>query len=88
VDKPKSESGLRTTGDPWLDLVAGVVRVAVQDARRGHEQAIRWLDSFYPDWRQRVNENQSQVEERRCELIEDLDFQRSAPVVAIAAAGA
>lgn len=41
-----------STGDGALDLVAHVYRQALKDARRGHTDAIYFLDSTAPDWRQ------------------------------------
>lgn len=35
----------RSTGDPWLDLVAAVARRALRDAQQDVE-AARWVDDF------------------------------------------
>lgn len=35
-----------------FDLIAGVYRQALQDARRGKRDAIDWLDCVAPDWRE------------------------------------
>jgi len=42
---------IRSTGVWELDLLAAIVRRAVQDATRGNHHAARWLDDFYPGWR-------------------------------------
>lgn len=40
----------RATGDPWLDLYAGIVRQAVTDANQYHDRgAAIWLWRHEPD---------------------------------------
>ena len=39
------------TGDPVLDLVAAVVRRAIEDTLRGSASAKVFLDDFFPEWR-------------------------------------
>lgn len=39
-----------TTGYPSLDLIAGVVRLAISDAKRGDPEAIDWLGEVFPSW--------------------------------------
>ncbi len=39
------------TGDGALDLIAGVYKLAVRDAQRGHVDAVEFLDDCAPDWR-------------------------------------
>lgn len=43
-------SNLPSTGDPWLDLLGGVVRIAVRDAARGNAKAQEWLADFWPEY--------------------------------------
>lgn len=46
-----------STGDPWLDLLAAVVKQAVEDAT--DPDAAQWLTSFFDgagDWRRFVNQ--------------------------------
>ena len=38
------------TGDPWCDLLAMIVRRAIDDAMKGSAEAQQWLDSFWPEW--------------------------------------
>ena len=45
----------RTIGDPVLDLVAAVFRLAVKDARQGDQKARQWLWIVAPDWAERYN---------------------------------
>jgi hypothetical protein len=33
----------QTTGDPWLDLLAAMLRQAIKDAKRGNRGAAYWL---------------------------------------------
>ena len=42
---------MHSTGDVTLDLLAGVVRQAIKDARRGRLDAVAWLDVCAPEWR-------------------------------------
>lgn len=39
-----------TTGDPWLDLLGAVLRLAVRDAKRGDGVAVDFLFWIAPGW--------------------------------------
>ena len=39
------------TGDTFFDLIAAVMRRAIDDAQKGSRHAEKWLDEFYDDWR-------------------------------------
>ena len=59
------ESNLPSTGDPWLDLLGGVVRIAVRDAARGNAKAQEWLAEFWPEFeseRQKCQRDKSRIE--------------------------
>lgn len=44
----EKEAKLPTTGEPWLDLLAAIVRIAIRDAQRGNVKAQEWLAEFWP----------------------------------------
>ncbi len=56
---------IHSTGDEWLDLLAGVVRLAVRDAQGKNklrqEQATSFLDACLPDWRQLAERFQKRI---------------------------
>ena len=62
------------TGDEWLDLLAGIFRLAVRDAQGKNEfrkaEAANFLDACLPDWRQLIERFQQRTED------EDARFSR------------
>ncbi len=49
-----------STGDGLLDVVAACYKQALKDAKRGQPDAISFLDTTTPDWRERVNRRPGQ----------------------------